>query len=227
MALEWSQGFESGTPATVFDAVGGTPTFVTDFPASGLQALRCPTPADVGRKNLSTGSIKVIHARFRISAFHASSDHDILRFQNSAGTNTAALTVLPDADRRCILTYNLGSYTGSASTALSLNTYYQVTFYVDASANPWTMDWQLNGAEMTGGAPATAAASFDRVFIGPLGSTGSFDVRIDSVAVYDSLADWVPSDPWSAGLTAPLVSSGAYSNQRVAKGPSLIYNRPH
>lgn len=194
MALEWDDGFESGTPATVFNALAGTPTFVADFPASGAQAMRATPGANYGRKDLAANAIKVVHFRLRASTFAGADFTDVVRFQNAAATDSAAVGVANDGDRRLFFNHTFGGTIIDTFPAITPDTYYQVKFIVDATVNPWSMSWEVNGVAQGTFAPARAATTFDRVFVGIIGGD-AFDIRFDDVAVFSgSTGDYPPGD---------------------------------
>lgn len=73
---------------------------------------------------------------------------------------------------------------GSASAALSLNTWYMVELSVDASSSPGTVAARLNGATFASGANS-AQAPWSKVLAGVVGNTTA-DLYWDSWAVNDT-----------------------------------------
>lgn len=207
MAQEFASGFESGTPATVFTALSTTPTFVQDAPATARSAMLLDVANEYGRWDLSANAVKVAHVRVRVSTFAGADFVQFIRFQNAADSLSAEIGIGNDADRRLFLSHSFGGTVLDSFPAISASTYYRVAFMVDATANPWSMAWEVDGVSQGTFAPALAATTFTKVFVGnPSGDAWVF--RLDDVAIYSGVtAEYPPGDVrvdgYAVGTTRP------------------------
>jgi len=196
VSAEFTCGFECGIvvqgAATApegrhWHLASGTTTLETSTVRSGARAGRFATAGTttyLGRN--VTGTPNVAVARFAI------------RFVGSLPSSSVNLFAFTTGGSFCFLHYiqssqKLGvSFVGNASGAtlgpvVAADTWYVIDFRADASANPWKIDWRVDGAVQTQKTSALAANTFTTFRIGANVDTGAgtptYDLLVDDIIV--------------------------------------------
>lgn len=188
MALLEFTGFEhQKLEADGFGISATPPSISTTTFYSGAAALRF-NAAGTGvtvLRNLSTPSIVVLQAMVRFASFpagdvwivHVENDTQWVDFKYVAGSG-----LVIDA-------YDGVSNPQSSAWALSLNTWYRLGLLIDASTNPWSVKGRVDSSEKTL-APAFAATTFSRAYLGWYQSTTA-DMFLDDLVLFTgSAADY-------------------------------------
>lgn len=197
MALRWFTGWEHQTASTagggIYNGVSLTPTPSTAQFANGAASVRIRED-DYFRVDLTANAIAVCHFRLRIAAAPSSGEIDIARFQDVASATDFAIGL--QSTRQLRANWGFGNGVGTSS-ALNLDQWYRVEFYVDATINPWAVGWRIDGVAQTASPqPATGATTFDKFFSGMIGSvTSTADIYLDDMVVYTgTVGDYPPGD---------------------------------
>lgn len=187
MAVVFSDGFEtndfsawstsSGTIATSTAQVNeGTYSARINLAVSGTGFVR----KDIYGVD-QTGSL---YARAYIYIATApSATIQVLRFSSTANAHVGSLRLT--SSRTLTLNAASNATIGSASAALSLNTWYYIELKITAPSNPGTLEGKLNGTSFASG-NNSAQGSFARLLTGNVTPNATGDIYIDSVVANDS-----------------------------------------
>lgn len=164
----------------------GSPSVVADsFSASGY-ALECD----------ASGSSPAVYYPLTAAAIIVGT----LIFQVQSGSSTQYFAGLRSASTNRVVFGRKGAsgtavrmlFAGTdrdSSVTLADNTTCRIDFRLDMSANPWTIDWQVNGIAQTQYTNAVAAATANRVLLGWNGSTTG-KVHFGDLALSSAVADY-------------------------------------
>src|SRR3990170_3803100 len=167
-------GASHATGEALWDSVPGSPTISTSTKRTGVASLRINPAAFLQglTRNIPAGNrrlVAVVHVNF--AAFPPSFDAFILVVQSGAvvvkigiraGTNKWFAQV--------------GSGTAQVSSSgPSLGTWYRVECRLDTSAEPWNLDWCIDGVAETQATLATAADDIGTISFGH--ATGTTTTR--------------------------------------------------
>lgn len=196
MGILHSFDFE-GAIGDGWDLVTGTPAIDTGVFRTGAQSayFNCTGSAKYLQNDLT--SKRQIAARFYLRLHTAASGSASLFVVN--GTVSMQLQLRPGAKIRA----NVGAVNSADSAALTLDTWYRIDFYADASTGTHTVDWQLDGVDQAGASEAHTAADFTNLRLGNTGSN-TYQAYIDDVQINDATADF-PIGAGPASLPANLV----------------------
>jgi len=189
----WITGFEHGlaTPVTsgggLFDLVSGTPVITGVNPINGTYSLRCNPPSAAQcyvAKNI-TGSPTMLVAQFniRLDTFPAaicSLFHGVI-----SGVNFT-IGYTPSGTRFFAV---VGAGSSQYSGAISTGVVYRITVRMDSSATTGTIDWQVDGSDMTQTTYAITSNPFTSWRIGQISSTTG-DSYFDDLVISVTSADY-------------------------------------
>lgn len=197
-------GFEFGSTAgwatgnagnKIFDVITGSPSIVTTTPEDGTYCLEVSATGAAEGIAWGTGTLGaskthlVTSVVVRFPSALPSADLDLIQLQ-CPGPNYV-LRFRNSDDKLCV---GLPGGSEVAGPVVVADTSYRIDIHMDVSANPNTIDWQVDGAAQTQFSNAVAA---DTVFSCDLGWTLSAQtgtVRYDNWAVSTTAADYPLGD---------------------------------
>jgi hypothetical protein len=193
-------GFEFGSTAgwatgnagnKIFDAIVGTPTIVTTSPRTGTYCLEVSASAATegvrwGTDTLGSSKthlVSVVYVYFPTSL--PSGDFDLIQFQ-CVGPNY--ILMYRNSDSKLCVGIPGGSVV--SGPVVTTNTWYRLDVHMDVSANPNTIDWQVDGVAQTQFSNAVAADTLFSMDLGPTlaGETGT--VRFDDWCASTTSGDY-------------------------------------
>ena len=193
-ACGWECGQIAGT-AHLPDAVMGTaPTISTSTVRTGSRSGRCNTSASLsafGIQDLITKTNRVLVARFYVRfATLPNSSVYIWNTQIAAGVRLGVAFNVTDSKL-----YPASATTivfGATGASVTTGTWYRVDVYTNKTANPWTVDVQVDGVALTQHTHAAAAEDNNFVRIGIEQGTGSTtaDLYLDDLLVSQTAGDY-------------------------------------
>lgn len=160
-----------------------------NFTAHGAEGYSMQIAA-TGLSGVS-GRILVMRGYFAWPSYPISQNSLICGFNNggsSTSTQGVGIRLLPSGKLEAGFCANLNlindAYTESATTAKKtcVKKWYMIDAYLNTSANPWTLDWQINGVAQTQVTHAATAADWTGLF-GGRGING-LDSNTGHVIVY-------------------------------------------
>src|SRR3989337_1370072 len=202
-------GASHATGEALWDSVSGSPTISTSTKRTGVASLRINPAAFLQglTRNIPAGNrrlVAVVHVNF--AAFPPSFDAFILVVQSGAvvvkigiraGTNKWFAQV--------------GSGTAQVSSSgPSLGTWYRVECRLDTSADPWTLDWRIDGVAETQATLATAADDIGTISFGHATGTTTVDFFLDDCAYSFTAGDYPIGDIYGLGYQPS--ADGTHSN---------------
>lgn len=210
MARLWQCGFELNSTTTdveLSNITGAGTTIQTGTVRTGTYALRCNPSATTSfaRYHIYTSNQSTVaYQRFYLRIATApGANTTICRFVDTS--NNACAQVRLTSSSTLILLDAGGSAVGSASSALSANTWYMVELGLDASSSPGTVTLRLDGTQVASG-NNSVQSPWARVLVGPVVSA-TCDLFFDDWAVNDNSGGSQNSWP-GAGKILHLVPNG-------------------
>lgn len=209
MARLWQSGFELNSTTTDVEFSNiTTATIQTTTVRTGTYALRTNPAAatafaryHVATSNLSTVAYQRVYVRI---AALPGANATVMRFVDVA--NNACAQVRLTAAGTLVLMDAGSTPVGSASAALSLNTWYRLELGLDASTSPGSVEARLDGVSFASGAN-NIQSPWARVLVGPV-VAATMDAVWDDWAVNDSSGSAQTSWP-GAGQILHLVPTAA------------------
>lgn len=190
----WSSGAELQTQASAveFDEVSGTASIDTTTKRSGAASLRInPSAATIWKgQRFTSSTVRTVYVRtyVYVASYPAALEGIFSCNENVQGGGSE---IQMNTDGTLEL-WDLGNgvQVGSDSSALSLNTWYRLEMYCDASDTTWETTAYIDGvsfANSTTIAAPAAGGSWDLI-VGNLGftGTGSYDMYFDDMAANTS-----------------------------------------
>lgn len=217
MARIWQCGFElnSITAGVEFSNVTGTATVQTGTVRTGTYAGRTNPAAATGffryhafAANQSTAGCQ--RAYMRIATLPAANT-TVMRFLDIANATCAQLRLT--ATGTLVLLDAAGTPVGSASAALSTNTWYRIELQCDASTSPGSVAGRVDGVSFASGANSVQSP-WARIVIGPV-ITATCDLLWDDWALNDASGSVQTSFPGD-GKILHLVPNGDGDNHAWA-----------
>jgi hypothetical protein len=219
MPLRVCTGFEHGiSDATslvkgnatnkYIDIVTGTPTMVSSGsvrsgtyccelnPAASTEYIRWAADTLIASQNRI-----VAHFAFMFPSSLPSADVDFMNVICS--TNGCSIRFRNSDDK---LVARAGDGTADlVGPTIVADTWYDVEFSYDCSANPRTIAWQVDGINQTGGNNAVASATINHITFGHTGTTQTYTLRLDNVLVWTDTAaiSTYPHGPHKVELLKP------------------------
>lgn len=229
MARLWQSGFglQSTTGAIEFSSISAGVSIQSTVTRTGPFALRTNPAAAVQfvryhgfASDQSTAGFQRFYLRI---ASAPGANTTICRFVNAANDPCSQLRLT--SSRTLILLDAGGDQVGSASSALTLDTWYLVELGVDASSSPGTVTGRLNGSTFATG-NNSAQSPWARWLIGPIVSA-TCDLYFADWAVNDSSGSAQTSWP-GEGVVVTLHpdaagDSNAWNNTSNAAGSANNY----
>jgi len=200
--LTWLTGFEHGVlsvnGAGLFDTIAGTVAVQGAVKRTGsyaLQANPSPAAASYVRKVLAS-SIMVVSLYVRFAQWPST---ESVVCQAETTGDSMYIAINPTTHK---LYPRIASTSGSEEgDALLLDTWYRIDARFDPTANPWKVDWQLDGTPMTQFTNAQAAATMYALWVGPAWSATN-NVFYDDVRV-SATTDNYPIGPGQVDALLP------------------------
>lgn len=205
MTILFLTGFEYGV-ATITasggglaSSISGTPTVGSSLKRSGSYSLNInPSAAtEYMTINLASPSLIVGSISWYWTTRNSSSTTEILAFPNTGST----LYVYYDASAA---KFRFGTAkTASDAEAYSVpstSAWHRLDFRIDVSANPWVIEWKIDGVDQPNYSPANAAATISSFRFGSSASA-THDVNFDDVIISDSSGDYPFPDVAIEGLS--------------------------
>lgn len=214
MARLWQCGFELNSTTTdveLSNVTGAGTSIQTGTVRTGTYALRCnPSAATsfvryhIHGSNQSTVAYQRAYLRI---ATAPGGNTTVMRFVDAS--NNACAQVRLTSSSTLVLLDASGSTVGSASSALSANTWYMLELGLDASTSPGTVTMRLDGSQIATG-NNSAQSPWARVLVGPVVSA-TCDLYFDDWVVNDTSGSAQTSWP-GAGKIIHLVPNGDGDN---------------
>jgi hypothetical protein len=189
----WITGFEHGlgTPVTngtgLFDTVTNSPTIQNTIINSGSYALRfyktVASSCSIAKNISNSPAIIVGRIYVRVDVEPNGTNH-LLAVSN--GSTTCNLVWNPTDHK---IYSRVGSTALQSSAALTTGKFYRVDFKFDISANPWKLDFCVDGAAATQGTNAQSASTFTYITLG-CSYSGTFDIYMDDVVISATSEDY-------------------------------------
>ena len=134
--------------------------------------------ADTSNKHFFRAYIYVVDLPSAVST--------ILNVEALAGTDRGKIRI--NTDGTCFLEDGAGTQVGSASSALSLNTWYRLELmvYNNTGSGKMELAFNLNGTEIASTTTSTATGTFGNFAVGFTSSVSSYDAYFDDVAINDT-----------------------------------------
>jgi hypothetical protein len=197
MALVLLDGFEHGKVTAagggLFGAISGTPTAPTSpAPPYGARALRCLGDNVYVRHDFAAPS-NVFVAHLRVyNAVRPGASTSIFQFQDTALITRSGFWMEADGTIRLLAVEGAGSVVLDVSgPVIAASTWTRYSLLVDASANPWSVKWSVNGTAQTDQAPVIPATTFEVAYMGHIDAPGATcDNSFEDLAVWDTAADY-------------------------------------
>jgi hypothetical protein len=196
--LVWSEDFESGSAGTWFPGgSSGTITADTTSPKVGAQSCKIVGDPAWGLKSQPASFIHVISFYIRMNTIPNGIE---LFSPMTAGMRFG----IDDTTKK------FGIIFGTAQTFPFLSTvtpvvgqWYRIEIRINASANPWVVDWQIDGVPQTQRTNAAAANNAADIYVGhATGFVSSVNLNYDQIQYSQTAADY-PLSAVSISLTAP------------------------
>jgi hypothetical protein len=196
--LVWSEDFESGSAGTWFPGgSSGTITADTTSPKVGAQSCKIVGDPAWGLKSQPASFIHVISFYIRMNTIPNGIE---LFSPMTAGMRFG----IDDTTKK------FGIIFGTAQTFPFLSTvtpvvgqWYRIEIRINASANPWVVDWQIDGVPQTQRTNAAAANNSADIYVGhATGFVASVNLNYDQIQYSQTAADY-PLSAVSISLTAP------------------------
>jgi hypothetical protein len=209
----WITGFEYGlsspvtTGAGLIDAITGNCTIVTTTPHTGSYHLKCTATASVLAyisRNMSAG--KTFVGRFYIQLATLPTTDRIVYSITTAGHK---IQILWDYSQTSFSIGVDGATTQLGSVTVAAGVWYCIDVKAVTSANPWLVDWQIDGSAQTQLSYAHAAEDMSVLDYG-IRTTGAWTIYIDDIVHSVTSGDY----PIGAGGTVGLRpnADGAHNN---------------
>lgn len=210
----WLTGFESGVvsaagaaanPASsLFNTVTGGPV-ITEVSRSGNYALRVSknggSSTYAAKTNLGGGGVVTMRLAVRFGALPTANQTELVKIDIGTGGD-AILGYNNTAPKQFSLGYSGGTAQVGPAAGLAANQWYRIDLRVDVSADPHTIDWQIDDVAMPQATIAQAADTFaGTINLGSTVSADSYFVTYDDVLVSAASADY----PVGEGRILPLV----------------------
>lgn len=196
MAIRFFSGFETGLGVAEGSSVQGTPTFSTSPVISGARSLRC-TPSGAGTGGITgacyaEGSPNPANAndadhyvvvRVRVVDAPDADDEPIYRFVNTSGAQK--LEVRLNSSRQITVYNQAGTLVATGSTALSLDTNYDIWMRCGTSATVGAYAVLINGAAELSGTTDTTATNNGPFQIGKCNDRNGegYDILFDDLVI--------------------------------------------
>jgi hypothetical protein len=215
--LVLSEDFETGTIASIFPAGNSNASLDTTVFKTGAQSAKMNGDPCYGLKSFTAGAITVVRCYIRLTAIP------------SQGIELMTLNGGPRFGYD--LTANkFGWINGTAQTMDHLsaitpvvNQWYLLDVRLNQSANPWVVDYQLDGAAQTQITYAVAASTVNGIYLGHTTGFSVFcTINFDALAVSQTSSDY----PLGAGSTVyQKTGVGAVRLYGAGKDASLLNRR--
>ena len=187
-------GFECGLVAA-----GGAPhvtnsqsaSISTTTVRSGSRALRLNPSASAGFAQLGTFSSTqtcVVRSYVRFASL-PTSDWLVLAFIGGGGVSAGIGYKASDSKLYPAHDSSAPAF-GSTGGSVTTGQWYQLDLKVVTSANPWTVDVQVDGTTLTQYTPALSAGGGTQIILGTAFISSSFDLFFDDVCVSETAADY-------------------------------------
>lgn len=191
--IVWSHDFETGTPASVFNQIGGSPapTFDTVVVHGGAQALKTGGDPSWAMRAFPAVGLTVLRCWFCFRTLPGYS----LEFLTLAAGGVRVGVDLAQGRK-------LGAIHGTAQAFPILSNvvpvvgqWYRLDLRADLRVQPRTFEWQIDGVDQPGGLGDYAPSMDCSTYFGhSTGFTGSTDVSFDDVAVSQTFDDYPLGD---------------------------------
>jgi len=218
----------------VFDTVAGTHTYDTTTPRTGGHCLQI---ALTGANTLGwdTNTLGASQTILVLSGWiYVSTDHTATTQWGYIGTAAAAESISMErigtsdgTNPKKLHLWSAATSTGQLSdTLIEANTWYHIDLRINVVANPWVIEWRINGIPQTTFQPARAATTIASWRYGIIfAATGTY--RFDDWILSTTTGDY-PFGPHSVKLLTPtactLSGTAANWNTFTANGTLAAWN---
>lgn len=216
MARLWHGGAElnSTTDSVEVTTHSGTVSISSTTKRTGSYAWRANPSASTGfyRHQLYTSnqtSTGYLRAYINIATLPGTTIQ-ILRFSTTANAHCASIRLTSTGT----LTLNNAANTqvGSASSALSTNTWYRIELKLDGSTTTSALDARIDGVSFASG-NNSSAASWARILWGAITPNSTCDIFFDDIAINDGSGSNQTSFPGAGSLICLRPNASGDSNQ--------------
>ena len=166
------------------------PTFQSSVVYEGNNSLHCtPSTQEVILLNDFGINMGIFGARFAVRRVSAAAETPVFFAMYGAGGagDQPAVKVQLVGGNLVLRTMPADSTyvdtTRDTYGAMNVNTWYLVDLRVNATANPWTLKWRVNGAEQAGASVALTAGTFNRLRYGVFAYGMTWDAYLDAIQV--------------------------------------------
>jgi len=187
-------GFECGTISSAHIALFGTTSFSTTTVRSGVRSFRSNPNASANAcayhfHTNSTTKVVRVYVRF---ASLPNANCPLVTL--STGPLSPIVAFRQSDSKIYPATYNTTGdvYTfGSTGATITTGIWYRIDMYINVSANPWTIDVQIDGVALTQYTVATANTSSSEIYIGHRGNNNvTADMFFDDLVVSNTAGDY-------------------------------------
>jgi hypothetical protein len=204
--LEFFAGFETGELLTSgYSVNAGAPTVVTTNPKSGTYCLECVAVGSSPGvfKTIATTDYLADCVDFYIDS--GSSTQYFYHVRSGASTNRLQFRRNGASGAVCQMLFNGVSYAGPA---INDDTWYRLRVELDIAADPWVLNWSIDGVAQTQRTAALAGATLSRLILGTGGSNTSV-IRFDNHRLSITRGDYPLADGYVLGY--PLLADGTHN----------------
>lgn len=141
-------GFECGVGPGHWTAVVGSPSFQSSIKRSGSLALQLNTTAATARLAVTVGSgtIGIFSGYFQLVSLPGADVQPISKPLQTAGASDIELSFIAATSK---VTLGAGANVQSSANALNAGQWYRLDIRANVAANPWLVDWQIDGVAQT------------------------------------------------------------------------------
>ena len=209
----FTTGFEESSTTIETPDVTTPVSIVTSTARSGTYAARVNASNGFFRQSVFTSNQTTTGSNCSgvniVSSVNASTQ--LIRWSNTANTQVGNITLKTD-DTLVLLASN-GSQIGSASAALTHNTWYFVCLKNNASASPGTLTGSIDGSNFATGNNSNQG-SWAKALIGTVtGSQTTSDILFDDWKINDSSGSSETAEPGTGKLLILRPNAAGDSNQ--------------
>src|SRR5215831_1006512 len=234
--LVWNEDFETNTIGQAFPNGGANDSIDSTQAFSGTKSAKMNGDPAYGYKLLTSSNIWVVRFYIRLAAIP------------SQGIELATIPGfgfgIDNATKKFgVLFGTAQTMTGLSTVTPVINQWYRIDLRLNSSANPWVLDWQIDGVAQTQQTNAAAASSGGDLYMGhTTGFAVAVNVNYDLVSASNTSADYplgppgttvvAPPATFTASSVAPVVSDtvvsppAATTYASVAPQVSIIVTAP-
>ena len=193
-------------------AVVGSPAIQSTYKRSGNDAIRCNTTSATARiaKTFAGGNRRaIVRFSFYFPTLPAADQAALAKVAQFASVDDVVLAWDTDLDRIGVNSPTPGGAV-YAPTTIVAGQWYTVDLDINTSANPWVVNWRLDGVAQTAYTCAVAASDIIGCAFG-WNANATADVVFDDIAYSNTAADYpIPDGTVGTGLPETYTESTGY-----------------